>query len=305
MKTIITTLALLFCIASFAQEEEKADTTAKPIETIEVTMKDGKVNAQVRTMNPDSTYSDTTRIELKNSYITIVSKSEADIDDDDDDDWDDWGNSPKYQLTWWDGIDIGLNGILNKDYGTSLSDDPTSGMLEPGFFNSRYIAVNFGQVKVRLAQDYVGLVSGLTFQIYNYKFSGSDELIFAGDSMLISPTGEKNVSKNKLRAEYIGIPLLLEFNTSLDPKKSFHITAGVVGKVRLGNMYKQKYSLDGNNNKASLKGELGLNRWAVDATVRVGYRRLTLFGQVGLLPIFDNANTEDVFAVSSGFFIKF
>ena len=289
-------------MVSFAQEVEESDSTAKPIETIEVTMEKGKVNAKVRTMNPDSTYSDTTRIELKNSYITIVSKSEADKDDDEEGD-DDW-NNPKYQLTWWNGIDVGVNGILNDDFGLSLSQDPASGMLEPEYGRSRYIAFNFAQVKGRIVKDYVGIVTGLTVQIYNWKFSGSDELVFLGDSMGLGPTGERNVNKNKLRASYIGVPVMLEFNTSLDPDKSFHITAGVVGKVRIENMYKQKFSLDGNDNKTSLKGDLGLNRWAADAMLRIGYKRLTVFGQVGLLPLFDNDNTQDVYPFAVGLFIK-
>ncbi|MFT6997460.1 MAG: hypothetical protein ACJAQ4_001214 [Cryomorphaceae bacterium] len=299
MKTIITILALLFCTVSFAQEVEESDSTAKSIETLEVSMKDGKLNAQVLTMNPDSTYSDTTRIELKNSYITIVSKSESDQEEDDGDEW----SNPKYKLTWWNGIDIGVNGILNEDYGSNLSQDPSSGMLEPKLGSSRYIALNTAQIKGRIVKDYVGIVTGLTIQSYNWKFSGSNELNLNSDTM-ITPTGDKNVSKNKLRATYIGIPLLLEFNTSLDQKKAFHITAGVVGKVRIGNMYKQKYSLDGNDNKASLKGDLGLNRWAADATLRIGYRKLTFFGQVGLLPLFDNDNTQDVYPFAFGLFIK-
>jgi len=302
MKTIITTLALLIGMVSFAQEVEESDSTAKPIETIEVTMEKGKVNAKVRTMNPDSTYSDTTRIELKNSYITIVSKSEADKDDDDDDVDEDW--DPKYALTWWNGVDVGVNGIINEDFGLSLSQDPASGMLEPEYGRSRYIAFNFAQVKGRIVKDYVGIVTGLTVQIYNWKFSGSDELVFLGDSMGLGPTGERNVNKNKLRASYIGVPVMLEFNTSLDPDKSFHITAGVVGKVRIENMYKQKFSLDGNDNKTALKGDLGLNRWAADAMVRIGYKRLTVFGQVGLLPLFDNDNTQDVYPFAVGLFIK-
>ena len=302
MKTILITLALLIGMVSFAQEVEKTDSTAKPVETIEVTMEKGKVNAKVRTMNPDSTYSDTTRIELKNSYITIVSKSEADKDDDDDDVDKDW--DPKYALTWWNGVDVGVNGILNEDFGLSLSQDPASGMLEPEYGRSRYIAFNFAQVKGRIVKDYVGIVTGLTFQIYNWKFSGSDQLVFAGDSMGLAPTGDKNVNKNKLRASYIGVPVMLEFNTSLDPDKSFHITAGVVGKVRIENMYKQKFSLDGNDNKTALKGDLGLNRWGADAMVRIGYKRLTVFGQVGLLPLFDNDNTQDVYPFAVGLFIK-
>lgn len=280
-----------------AQEPEKADTSFKT--TPSVSLKVGDDGLEVKGQNEDGSYTDTTRIELKNSYITIVSKSESDQEDDDDDDW----SKPKYKLTWWNGIDLGVNGILNEDYGSNLSDDPLSGMLEPKLGSSRYIALNMAQVKGRIVKDYVGIVSGLTIQSYNWKFSGSNELNLNSDTM-ITPTVGKNVSKNKLRATYIGIPVLLEFNTSLDPKKAFHITAGVVGKVRIGNMYKQKYSLDGNDSKASLKGDLGLNRWAADATLRIGYRRLTFFGQVGLLPLFDNDNTQDVYPFAVGLFIK-
>lgn len=299
MKTIITTLALLVCIATWAQEPEKKDSTFQT--TPSVSVKVGEDGVKVKGQNEDGSYTDTTRIELKNSYITIVSKSEADREDDDDDDG--W-NNPKYQLTWWNGIDVGVNGILNDEYGLSLSQDPASGMLEPEYGRSRYIALNFAQVKGRIVKDYVGIVTGLTIQSYNWKFSGSNQLEFPGDSMIITPTEDKNVNKNKLRATYIGVPLMLEFNTSLDPDKAFHISAGVVGKVRIGNMYKQKYSLDGNDNKASLKGDLGLNRWGADATVRIGYRRLTVFGQVGLLPLFDIDNTQDVYPFSVGLFIK-
>ncbi len=301
MKTIMTALAFFLFVGMYAQEPQEADSTQKGIETIELGIEDGKPRAKIQTVYPDSTYSDTTRIELKNSYITIVSKSERDIDDDEDDDWE---SDPKYQLTWWNGVDLGLNTILNEDYGSNLSNDPLSGMLEPQIGRSRYIAFNFAQVKGRIIKDYVGITTGLTVQIYNWKFSGSNELVFNNDSLLLAPTGEKNVNKNKLRAEYVGIPLMLEFNTSLDPDKAFHISAGVVGKVRLGNMYKQKYSFEGNDNKASLKGDLGLNRWGADAMLRIGYKRLTIFGQVGLVPLFDNDNTQDVYPVAVGFFIK-
>ena len=301
MKTIISTLALLVCMVASAQEPEKADTSFKT--TPSVSLKVGDDGLEVKGQNEDGSYTDTTRIELKNSYITIVSKSESDQeDDDDDDDWDDW-SKPKYKLTWWNGIDLGVNGILNEDYGSNLSDDPILGMLEPKLGSSRYIALNTAQIKGRLVKDHVGIVTGLTIQSYNWKFSGSNELDLLGDTMIV-PTGDKNVSKNKLRATYIGIPVLLEFNTSLDPKKAFHITAGVVGKVRIGNMYKQKYSEDGNDRKDAFKGDLGLNRWAADATLRIGYRKLTFFGQVGLLPLFDNDNTQDVYPFAVGLFIK-
>ncbi len=264
-------------------------------------MKDGRLEAGVnsdKTFNPDSTKSDTTRIDLKNAQITIVSKNKSC----DGDDGKDSENSIKYQLTWWNGIDIGVNGILSGNHDFNLPN--STGFLEPNYGKSRYIAFNMGQVKGNIVKDYVGFTMGLTFQIYNYKYSGDNKFVFENDSLFSMPSDDMNITKNKLRATYIGIPAMLEFNTSLDPDKAFHISAGVVGKLRIENMYKQKFSFEGNDNKTSIKGDLGFNRWAADAMVRVGYRKLTFFAQAGLLPLFDNSNTDDVYSFAAGLYIK-
>src|SRR5690606_30367492 len=105
-------------------------------------------------------------------------------------------------------------------------------------------------------------------------------------------------------ATYTGIPAMLEFNTALDPKKSFHLSGGVLGGKEIENMYQQKCSSDGKDNKASIKGDLGLNRGGAEAMVRVGYIKVTLFTQVGLIPLFDNAKTDDVYSFAAGLFIK-
>lgn len=307
MKTIITLLFIAFGIAVYAQEPEvnilKSDTlktdSLKPRNQAEIAIVDGKIKAGVHTINPDSTKSDTTKIELKNTSITIINKSSC---DDCDDEKSKTPYSKSYQLTWWNGIDLGVNGILSGNHDFKLSE--TTDYLEPQYGKSRYISFNMGQVKGRIMKDYVGFTMGMAFQIYNYKYSGENEFVFAGDSLFSIPSGDKNITKNKLRVSYIAVPAMLEFNTSLDPRKSFHISAGVVGKIRIENMYKQKFSLAGNENKTSIKGDLGLNRWAADAMVRVGYRRLTAFAQVGLLPMFDNASTDDVYNFAVGLFIK-
>src|SRR5690554_3641290 len=282
MKTLVTVILLSIGLTSYGQEPEKQDSLKSRTQT-ELKLGDGRIEAHVNTSDPDSSRSDTTRIDLKNAHITIVSKNKV-TDSDWEDDDNEEGN--KYQLTWWNGIDIGVNGILSGNHDFNLP--ASTEFLEPDYGKSRYISFNVGQVKGRIVKDYVGFTMGLTAQIYNYKYSGSNEFAFVGDSLFIFPSGDKNITKNKLRATYIGIPAMLEFNTSLDPKKSFHISAGVIGIIKIENMYKQKYSLDGNDNKTSIKGDLGFNRWGADAMVRVGYGKLTLFTQVGLLPLFDN-----------------
>lgn len=243
---------------------------------------------------------DTTRIELGRSQITIISKnpkptvvketSRRDITN---------------SLTWWDGFDIGVNGIMSSNYRTELPEGLS--FMEPEYGRSRYVAMNFAQYKIRLINDYVGFTTGLGVQIYNFKFSG-DNTLNLGDSLWSIPTGERNVSKAKLRASYLVAPALLEFNTSLNPSRCFHITAGVVGKFRLENMYKEKYRFDGADTKETVKGDLGFNRFQADALLKVGYRGVSVFGQVGLLPLFDSknaANNADLYTFAVGLSFSF
>lgn len=259
-----------------------------------------RVKIEIDTLG-EKTTADTTRISVGNTQITIITKSDPSD-----------GSVPatpqvtvaqqsrrgtKAQLTWWNGIDLGVNGILSSNYDTRLGDE--FGFLEPEYGSSRYIGFNFAAAKLRLVGDYVGLTTGLTFQIYNFKYSGDQSLVL-GEELSAFPTDGRNVRKSKLRASYLGLPLMLEFNTSLIPRKSLHITAGVIGKVRIDNMYKEKYREDGSNFKTSVKGDLGFNRWGADAVVRLGYGWVTVFAQAGLLPLFDNNNTPDVHTFAAG-----
>lgn len=282
LKSIITFAFVALTATLFAQEPAPTDSA-----------KTANEQSVEKAPQTDSTFSDTTRIDLNNAYITIISKNKKTRTSEKKKDKND-----KYDLTWWNGVDVGVNGILGKNRDFNLGDE--NAFLEPRLAQSRYIAFNFAELKGRIVKDYVGFTTGLTVEIYNFKYGGSNDFAFGGDSLFAFPSGEKNITKNKLRAEYVGIPLLLEINTSDDPDRAFHISAGVIGKVRLGNMYKQKYDIDGNNNKTTIKGELGLNRWALDATARIGYGYWTVFAQVGILPMFDNDNTGDVYNFATG-----
>ncbi len=237
-----------------------------------------------QTKTVENTPPDTTRIELGNSYITIVKRvgdSAEKVETNSD-------KQRKRQLTWWNGIDVGVNGIMSDQYRTELPDELS--FMEPAYGMSRYISFNFGQMKARIVGDYVGFTTGFGVQFYGFKYTGENSLRFTPDSLTFESSGDRNVTKSKLRATYFVIPALLEFNTSDNPKNAWHLSAGIVGKFRLENMYKEKYSTDGNRNKQSIKGALGFNTWQADAMVKVGYRGFSLFTQVGLIPIFESKN---------------
>ncbi len=288
MKILSTALFLLAAATLAAQEPATTDTLAP------------EDDVQIEVETP--TGEDTTKISVGSTKIVITQNKGGETTTDTLTDVRKEKRKNKYKLTWWNGIDLGVNTLAGEDYDFDLDDEWSA--LEPNLARSRYIAFNFAQLKGRVIGDYVGFTTGMSVQFYNFKYGGDREFSFVGDSLFTMPTGDKNVTKNKLRVSYLAVPLLLEINTSSKQSRSFHLSAGVVGKLKLGNMYKQKYDLDGNFNKVSVKGDLGLNTWGLDAMARVGYGWFTLYGQASLLPLFDHDNAPDLYPVSVGIFLK-
>jgi len=292
MKTLLSIILSLGVMGSLLAQND----TTEVIGTMKATtdLKAVKVESTSE-FKSDGSQSDTTRIQVGNKFITIITKGgdikqpEVKITQ--------AKHGNKAALTWWNGIDFGLNSFMDANYNFGIGGE--FDFMNPRTFQSRYISANFAAVKLRLIGDYVGLTSGMTFQIYNFKYGRSNSFVF-GEELGVIDAGDATLDKNKIRAEYFGIPLLLEFNTSLDPRKSFHITTGVIGKVRLGNMYKQKGEIDDDRFKSTLKGDLGFNRWGADAIVRVGYGWFTAFAQVGLVPMFSSNNAPDIYPFAAG-----
>src|SRR5690554_6817737 len=76
---------------------------------VDIEKTDG-INVNIDIVYPDTTKNDTTRIELNNKSVIVVSKSKSNEDDKK------TGGSAyrnSYKLTWWNGVDLGVNGILS------------------------------------------------------------------------------------------------------------------------------------------------------------------------------------------------
>src|SRR5690554_4110083 len=176
MKKLITLIFMAAALLVNAQTDDENDQSADTLRSdrpqpsqVEVEITDGK-NINIDIVYPDTTKNDTTRIELNNKSVIVVSKSKSNEDDKK------TGSSAyrdSYKLSWWNGVDLGVNGILSENHDFKLSE--SNAFLEPKYGKSRYISFNMGQVKGRIIKDYVGFTIDAAIQIYNYKFGGDHE----------------------------------------------------------------------------------------------------------------------------------
>jgi hypothetical protein len=239
---------------------------------------------------------DTTKIQIGTAKVIIVDEDTTSAD---------LANEPEdleAEKTHWAGVDLGVNVLLNADGQTDLGDE--SNWLDLQYERSLSWRINLFEEKIRLAGDYVGLVTGLGLTYNSYGFKNETTVISNTQAFQDTTFGVIDTvlqfSKTKLRATYLNVPLLLEFNTSADPKKSFHIAFGAIGGWKIGSITKQHYELDGSNYKVRAKQDFNLTPLTLDLTARVGYRNFTLFATYGLTPLFRDGKGPEVYPVTMG-----
>ncbi len=244
---------------------------------------------------------DTTNIVLGDKKIIVIDSSpNKDTLDVDVEDEDDHSDGDKETLTHWGGIDVGVNMLLSRSGTTTM--DTTAQWLELDYSRSLSWRFNIFEEKIRFYKDYVGLLVGLglTYNSYGLKNNVSIQTRDSSATYAYTVPDSINFSKNKFRASYINVPLMLEFNTSLDNEKSFHIAGGVIGGWKMGSIIKQKWEDGGEKNQLRRKEEFNLTPFTLDATARLGYGNFTLFATYGLTPLFQKNKGPEVYPVTIG-----
>lgn len=279
-KLIYSAAAILLLGQSFAQEAPKetseTDTSRTKVGKVEfVTIKDRLVSINF----PSGIPTDTT-FTINDTIDASPSEEEAERNE-----------------AHWNGIDFGVNMLLNDQNTTSFKNNP---YWENDPAKSFYINLNFFERKLNIYKNYVGITTGLGFNFMqigiqnNYIIQSNKDSVYAIEDTVFS------YSKNKLKACYLQIPLLLEFNTNKDSDKSVYIAAGVIGGLRLSSKTKREGDVNGMTIDSKIKGVYNLSPFKLDATVRAGYGNWGVFANYSLIPLFATGKTVEVHPFSVG-----
>lgn len=238
---------------------------------------------------------DTTTIMVGNKKYVVLTIREGD-EDEIQAECDDYDKKKKF--THWSGIDLGVNGYF---FGDEFEmDHGENEFLELNYGGSRTFSINFLEQKIRIANDYFGLLTGLGVEWNNYKLEQDHVIMTNNDEIFGLVDSTRSVSKNKIRNTWAKVPLMLEFNTSSDNDKNFHLAAGLIGSWRLATKYKQKYEQEGKDNKFKSNDSFNMLDYRVEAGVRVGYRDLTLFASYNLTEMFEDDKGPEMYPFSVG-----
>jgi hypothetical protein len=259
---------------------------------------------------------DSTRITIGNKTLTIDDNGNIELSN--------GRNIRKRHFNGhWAGFDLGFNGYLTPDFDMNF---PSSyEYLDLNMGKSLACNINFFEENFNLVRDYFGIVTGFGLECHNYRFDRNTTLMPDSSSIIGYLNRGINVKKTKLVVNYLTMPLMFEVQTKGNQHKHrFHFGAGVVLGVRIAShtkivfeeqnkeFYWTKYDAgtgeytdvamvkSPDNEIAKDHDDFHLNPFKVDATVRLGYSWVNLFGTYSLTTMFKNDKGPELYPFSIG-----
>lgn len=244
------------------------------------------------------TKTDTTKIIVGKTKILIVELRE--VEKDSVNTREKTSREKSKELTFWSGLDLGVNTLFNANgRNAAPADAPWLAVEE---IRSLSWNINFYQEKIKIVGDYVGLLTGLGLTYNSYGIKTNSRIRSNSDSTFATtePDSLFTFNRNKLRATYLRVPVMLEFNTSTDPDRTVHLAVGAIGGLRIGSITRQIYEVEGQKFNDRVRSDFNLRTFTLDAAVRVGYRNFTLWANYGLTPLFEEGKGPEVYPLSVG-----
>jgi len=191
----------------------------------------------------------------------------------------------------WSGFEMGINAFANTDYSLYANElqPVTNDFMDLNLVKSVAVNLNFLQYDISLQKKKtnIGLVTGMGLEWNNYRFDQDITLKEVDGVIYPDPINEDwDVKKSKLTSLYLTVPLLMEFQIPVRDNHTIHMSAGLVGGLRLGTHTKIKYKKNGNSHKDKDKDDYNLQAFRYSAQVRLGYRAINLFATYGMTDLF-------------------
>jgi hypothetical protein len=261
MKKLFTLMALAFyCTVAAAQTEPAKDTIR--IGNIIIIKQEGKNNDEKKT---------TAEVSIEKKHT----------------------GKPTNISTNWLILDLGFNNYVdNTNYnnaGAYLYTRPGTAPLEKSDFKlntGKSINVNIWlfMQRLNLIKHYVHLKYGLGIELNNYRYKTSSTVSYLEQNKLVTPTTSAPIifkdsisfSKNKLAADYVTVPLMLNFSTNkYSQRKGLSISLG----VSAGYLYSQRNKqISKERGKEKNNGDYDLEQFKFSYIAELGLGPIHLYG---------------------------
>jgi len=202
---------------------------------------------------------------------------------------------PSNITTNWGILDLGFSNYEdNTIYGSASTQAYAPGSNNTWFKlkNGKSRNVNIWFFMQRLSQrcHVVNLKYGLGLELNNYhykqpvRYQENTLAIVDPPRVLMDLTPNRNYEKNKLAADYLTIPVMLNFNFTPNRKKGFGISGGVSAGYLYSARNKTKTSDEG---KEKSKDDFELEKWKISYIAELALGPIRLYGSYAVKRMYE------------------
>jgi hypothetical protein len=165
---------------------------------------------------------------------------------------------------WWI-LDLGFSNYNDKsNYANAL----TSGFIGAGIndetmklktLKSRNVNIWFFMQKLNVVKHVINLKYGLGLELNNYHFDDERVHLSKNPTIITLDPNYAEVDKNKLAADYLTVPLMLNINFTPGRGRGF----GISGGVSAGYLYSSRQKIKNGGHKDKTHDDFDLRKWKV------------------------------------------
>jgi len=183
---------------------------------------------------------------------------------------------------WWI-FDIGFsNYVDNTNYPVAMAPGIVEDDLKARAGKSRNIGIWIFMQRLNMIKHVVNLKYGLGMELNNYHFDNKNIRFNKSPTMI--DKGYTGLSKNKLAADYLTVPVMLNFNFTPNKRQNFGVSAG----VSAGWLYsaRQKVKQDGKVDKT--KSDFDLRKWKLSYIGEIALGPVKIYGSYAFKSMFED-----------------
>lgn len=197
-------------------------------------------------------------------------------------------------INWWI-IDLGFSNFSDKTvYSSPAAQAYAPGSNETWFDlkdgKSRNVNVWFFMQKLNVAKHVLNLKYGLGLELNNYhfkrpvRFDPNPPAIPNTPVVSLDGTPGRSYSKDKLAADYLTVPIMLNFNFTPQRKKGFGFSAGISAGYLYSARNKTHNSDEG---KHKAKDDFGLEKWKLSYVGELTLGPVRFYGSYAFKSMFE------------------
>lgn len=228
----------------------------------------------------------------------------TDFEDFSEEDWEDEEEEGrKFGQGHWAGLDIYMSQFMNDQREMQFNNHP---YWENNEVKSIGVNYNLFDLKFPIIKEHLGITTGLGIGYQNYSFRNNYVLQHTADTIFAVSDTIFDFKSNKLNVGTISIPLLLDYSSNKKFEKSYFMAVGVIGTYNYGTKQRTTGTYaNGDSFDNSTISAFNMNRWTLDATVRIGYGHFGMFVSYQLNTMFKTGHTVAVYPFRIGFNVLF